>query len=199
MAVVLTVVVLTHSHTAVHMAMLKITEEMRAAARKLLSNPALKFDVPDRDLLTAISDGKRKLIKAHWWKKHFVVVDRIKLDKLQRMADPARNPMEHERATAGRKLDAFRAGRPPGMPPEPPPLPKVLFGASRSRGLPRNPCQAAACQHRVVVLTRSPSAQATAISTRVTAIGLDTCATTCADDGQSYVNSTSRREAAAAG
>jgi hypothetical protein len=49
------------------MAMLKITEEMREAARKLLRNPALKFDVPDRDLLTAISDGKRKLIRADWW------------------------------------------------------------------------------------------------------------------------------------
>ena len=103
--------------------MLKITEEMRAAARKLLGNRALKFDRPDRDLLTAIADGKRKLIEAHWWTEHFKVVDRIKLDKLQRMADPTRNPNEHERAVAGRKLDEFKRGRAPGMPPEPPPLP----------------------------------------------------------------------------
>jgi hypothetical protein len=93
------------------MAMLKITEEMREAARKLLRNPALKFDVPDRDLLTAISDGKRKLIRADWWTKHFVVVDRIKLDKLQRLADPTRNPSEHERAVASRKLDEFKPRR----------------------------------------------------------------------------------------
>jgi hypothetical protein len=121
--VVLTVVVLTHQRATVHMAMLKITEEMRAAARKLLRNSALKFDRPDRDLLTAIADGKRKLIRADWWTGHFKVVDRIKLDKLQRMADPARNPNEHERTAAGRKLDEFKARRPPGMPPEPPPLP----------------------------------------------------------------------------
>jgi hypothetical protein len=136
MAVVLTVVVLTHPHTAVHMAMLKITEEMRAAARKLLRDPALKFDRPDRDLLTAISDGKRKLIRAHWWTKHFRVVDRIKLDKLQRLADPARNPNEHERAVADRKLGEFKGRRPPGLPPEAPPLPKVLV---RRKPLKRRP------------------------------------------------------------
>jgi hypothetical protein len=90
-----------------------------------LRNPALKFDRPDRNLLTAISDGKRKLIRADWWTKHFKVVDRIKLDKLQRLADPARNPNEHERAVAGRKLDEFKAGRAPGMPPPPPPLPRT--------------------------------------------------------------------------
>jgi hypothetical protein len=103
--------------------LLKITEEMRAAARRLLRDPALKFDVSDRDLLATIANGKRKSIRAHWWVKHFKVVDRIKLDKLQRMADPARNPMEHERATAARKLDEFKGRRPPGMPPQPPPLP----------------------------------------------------------------------------
>jgi hypothetical protein len=122
------------------MAMLKITEEMRAAARKLLSNPALKLDRPDRDLLTAISDGKRKLIRAHWWTKHFKVVDRTKLDKLQRMADPARNPNEYERAVAGRKFDEFKASRPPGMPPEPPPFPKELVRRIKPRkGQPQTP------------------------------------------------------------
>jgi hypothetical protein len=107
--------------------MLKITEEMRAAAGRLLRDPALKFDRSDRDLLTAIADDKRKLIRADQWTKHFTVVDRIKLDKLQRLADPARNPNEHERAVAERKLGEFKARRPPGMPPEPPPLPRVLI------------------------------------------------------------------------
>jgi hypothetical protein len=103
--------------------MLKITEEMRAAAGKLLRDPALKFDRPDRELLTAIADGKRKLIRGDWWVNHFKVVDRTKLDKLQRMADPARNPMEHERETAARMLGEFKGRRAPGLGPEPPPLP----------------------------------------------------------------------------
>jgi hypothetical protein len=132
--VVLTGGVNAHTVAPIMSLLLKITDEMRAAARKLLRNPALKFDVPDRDLLTAIADGKRKLIRAHWWKKHFVVVDRIKLGKLQRLADPARNPNEYERAVAGRKLDAFRVGRPPGMPPEPPPFPKVFVRRKPYRG-----------------------------------------------------------------
>jgi hypothetical protein len=109
------------------MAMLKITEEMRAAAGKLLRNRALKFDRPDWDLLVAIAVGKRKLIRADQWTKHFTVVDQIKRDKLQRLADPARNPNEHERAVAERKLDEFKARRAPGMPPEPPPLPRTLI------------------------------------------------------------------------
>jgi hypothetical protein len=125
--VVLTVVVLTHQRRAtVHMAMLKITDEMRAAARKLLQAPALKFNVPDRNLLTAISDGKRKLINAHWWTKQFRVVGQKKLAKLQMLADPAHNPMEHERAVAARKIREFKDGRAPGLRPQPPPLPSRI-------------------------------------------------------------------------
>jgi|EndMetStandDraft_8_1072994.scaffolds.fasta_scaffold441329_1 hypothetical protein len=105
--------------------MLKITEEMREAAGKLLRNPALKANRPDRDLLAAMSEGKRKLIDAVWWKEIHGVVNQTKLDKLARMADPARNPNEHEREVAGHKLDEFRARRPPGLPPEPPPLPSL--------------------------------------------------------------------------
>jgi hypothetical protein len=71
-------VVLTHPHTVVHMEMLKITEEMRATARRLLRDPALKFGGFDRDLLTAIADGKRKLLRGRqvaWWVRPFKVVD----------------------------------------------------------------------------------------------------------------------------
>jgi hypothetical protein len=128
------VVVLTHQRATVHMAMLKITEEMRAAARALLGNRALKLGGYDRNLLTAISDGKRKLIGDDWWTKHFKVIGRIKLDKLQRLADSARNPNEHERAVAGHKLAAFKARRPPGVPPLPPPLPKTLVRRKPFKG-----------------------------------------------------------------
>ena len=104
--------------------MLKITDDMRAAARKLLGNPALKISPADRDRLTAIADGKRKLIRPHWWTQFFKTIDQQKLAKLQRLADPARNPNEHERTSAARKVEEFKASAPPGMPPQPPPLPK---------------------------------------------------------------------------
>ena len=64
--------------------MLKITEEMRAAAGRLLRDRTLKSHRSDRDLLVAISDGKRKLIRAEWWGKFFKTIDQQKLDKLQR-------------------------------------------------------------------------------------------------------------------
>jgi hypothetical protein len=118
------------------MMMLKITEEMRAAARRLLQTPALKISVPDRALLAAISEGKRKLIRGLWWKQVHGTVDQVKLAKLQRLADPARNPNEHERAVADRKLGEFKGRRPPGLPPEAPPLPKVLV---RRKPLKRRP------------------------------------------------------------
>jgi hypothetical protein len=46
-------------------------------------------------------------------------ITQAKLDKLQRLADPARNPNEHERAVASRKLAEFKArqsGRPSRKP-----------------------------------------------------------------------------------
>jgi hypothetical protein len=102
---------------------IKVTEEIREAARKALQNPGLKIDRSDRDRLTAVSEGKRKQIDALWWKEIHRVVGRSKLDKLAEMADPARNPNEHERAVAADKLKAFNGRRPPGLRPEPPPFP----------------------------------------------------------------------------
>jgi hypothetical protein len=105
--------------------MLKITEEMRESARKLLK-AAGKLDRPDRDLLTAIVGGKRKQIDGRWWKEiHHYVIDQPKLDKLSRLADPERNDNPHERDLARTKLAGFKAKRPPGLHPEPPPLPKT--------------------------------------------------------------------------
>lgn len=115
---------------------LKITDEMRAAARKLLRNRALKFSRPDHDLLTAIADGTRKQIRPQKWTKHFARVDQMKLDKLERMADPARNPMAHERAIAADMVVKFQAGRAPGLPPEPPPLPD-MSGPPPRKGKPQ--------------------------------------------------------------
>jgi hypothetical protein len=106
--------------------MLKITEDIRAAARRLLGNPEIKLDEDERVVLAAISEGKRKLIDGLWWQKVHNVVDRVKLDKLKAMADPAGNPNVHSREIASRKLAAFKARRPPGLRPEPPPLPRSL-------------------------------------------------------------------------
>src|SRR5262249_21010473 len=116
--------------------MLKITDEMREAACKLLQQPrptGRRLDGSDRAVLKAIAFGERKLIDGAWWKDVHNVVDRGKLDKLQAMADPARNPMEHERTVASRKLAEFKARRPPGLHPEPPPLPETLDEWDRDR------------------------------------------------------------------
>jgi hypothetical protein len=114
--------------------MLTITEEMRESARKLLTakvNPRDHYGYDtllhkhDRDLLTAIANGKRKLIDGQWWKEMHRVVAKDKLDKLSRLADPDRNDNPHERDLASAKLAEFKARRPPGMPPEGRPLPKT--------------------------------------------------------------------------
>jgi hypothetical protein len=118
--------------------MLKITDAMREAARKLSRDREVKLDGSDRALLRAVAEGKRKLIDGWWWSNVHKVVGRVKLDKLQAMADPARNPMEHERAVASRKLAGFKARRPPGLMPEPPPLPETLDEWDRDRWR-RNP------------------------------------------------------------
>jgi hypothetical protein len=103
--------------------MLKVTDEIREAARRLLTRH-LAGDV--RKLLEAIVDGKRKLIDENWWRKAHGDVDRAKLDKLAALADPTRNTNEHERQVASAKLAAAKVRRPPGMEPEPPPLPANL-------------------------------------------------------------------------
>jgi hypothetical protein len=116
--------------------MLKITEEMREAARQLLKNAA-KLDRSDRDLLEAIANGKRKLIDGRWWKEmHHYVVAQPKRAKLAAYADPARNDNVHERAVAAAMLAKFKARRPPGLPPEPPPLPKTLAEWEAKRRVP---------------------------------------------------------------
>jgi hypothetical protein len=68
----------------------------------------------DRNKLTDIAEGKRKQVDALWWDKLHAPVNRDKLDKLQRLADPARNPSEHERTVAARKFASFKARTAPG-------------------------------------------------------------------------------------
>jgi hypothetical protein len=167
--------------------MLKITEEMRAAARKLLRTPVpalrhemsddrVKLNISDRVLLTAISDGKRKLIQAHWWTKHFKKIDEIKLGKLQRLAG-AGNPNEHERALAARKVGEFKGARSPGMPPEPPPFPKELWRKPLKKELRR----------------KRGSAPPTQRSLPTPDGGVNKEATTSCSDGSGGVNESPRR------
>ena len=80
----------------------------------------------NRSRIKAIAEGKRKLIDGGWWREVYRDIDRAKLDKIAAMADPARNSSEHERQVATAKLAAVKARRPPGMRPEPPPLPENL-------------------------------------------------------------------------
>jgi len=119
--------------------MLKITEEMRESARKLLKTASSPQSRPwasihswgtslpqhEHKLLTAIANGERKQIDERWWKEIHHVVSKDKLYKLEQLADPERNDNPHERDLASAKLAEFKARRPPGMRPEPRPLPKT--------------------------------------------------------------------------
>jgi hypothetical protein len=105
------------------MARLKITAAMRVAASTLLRAGERRLNGADCARLTGIIGGKRKVIDAAWWAKIHRVVDQGKLDKLAALADPVRNPNEHERRTAGRKLAEFQGRTPPGSRPQAPPLP----------------------------------------------------------------------------
>jgi hypothetical protein len=106
--------------------MIKVTNKIREAAAKLLSQYRGEsgHDKTMRERLAAIADGKRKLIDAAWWRKAHGDIDRAKLDKIAALADPTRNTSEHERRVAANKLAAVEARRPPGIRPEPPPLPR---------------------------------------------------------------------------
>jgi hypothetical protein len=108
--------------------MLKITEDMRESARKLMTTAKArptKLNGADHDLLTKIANGTRKQVDARWWNEIHHVVAKGKLDKLEQLADPARNDNPHERALASDKLGQFKARRPPGARPEGRPLPKT--------------------------------------------------------------------------
>jgi len=107
-------------------AIIKITEAVRAAARRLLQDRGLTLDRSDRDRLAAIAGGKRKQLDALWWKKLHRVVDQNKLGKIAGLADLAGNPNAHERAVAAAKLKAFKGRVPPGLLREPPPLPSRI-------------------------------------------------------------------------
>jgi hypothetical protein len=109
--------------------MIKVTDEIREAARRLLLDP---HDRADKDLLEAIAAGQRKRINHAWWCKFYAALDRARLAKIAAMADPARNDKEHERAVAARKLATAKARRPPGIP-EPPPLPRSAAEWARER------------------------------------------------------------------
>jgi len=116
---------------------------VRAAARKLLQDRSLTLDKWDRNLLTAVVEGKRKQLDADWWRDKHKVVEQGKLDKLARMADPKLNPNAHERAVAADKLKAFKfRNRVPGLPPDAfrMPLPDfVMPNYGRSRPESRQP------------------------------------------------------------
>jgi hypothetical protein len=110
--------------------MIKVTDEIRVEARRLLAHDVAQYNRP---ILQSIADGKRKRIDADWWKKFYADFDQTKLAKIAAMTDPATNSNEPQRKVAETKLAEFKPRLAPGMPPPPPPLPTDAAGWTRKR------------------------------------------------------------------
>jgi hypothetical protein len=104
---------------------IKITEDVRKAAARLLQDRGLKLAMSNRVKLADIAEGRRKQIDSHWWRKIHGVVDQAKLDKLAALADPTRNSMAREREVAAAMLQKFKGRRPPGLAPQGRPYPTL--------------------------------------------------------------------------
>jgi hypothetical protein len=117
---------------SVAVSMIKVTDQIREAARRLLVSDMAHHN---RMALERVASGERKRIDAIWWRDIHGVVNRMKLDKIARLADPNRNSNENERAAAAGKLAELKKRRPPGLRPPPPPLPTLeeMIAARRGR------------------------------------------------------------------
>ena len=99
-----------------------VTDEIRAAAKEYLAAHKQTLPAPTRKKLQSIIDGERKVLDVAWWRKLFGgervarEADDQRLEKLQAMADPARNSNAHERAAAQSKIDGFKASKPKSAP-----------------------------------------------------------------------------------
>jgi hypothetical protein len=113
--------------------MMPVTHEILEAARALLvkrraeaeARAARQFwgaHIKDgvSSILEALVDGKYKTIDVEWWRNLFVepfeAANSAKLDAIAAMADPVRNPNEHERRVAERKLAEMTAKKSPSPP-----------------------------------------------------------------------------------
>ena len=83
-------------------------------------------------------------------------VDQAKLKKIAAKADPERNPNEHERAVASNMVATFKAHRPPGLPPEPPPLPTNSSGWIR-KGKTKKSDEASEFETKKLAIINAPS------------------------------------------
>jgi hypothetical protein len=84
-----------------------ITEAMRTVAKKISSRETLRS--ADMRRLQAIMSGKQKKVDAEWWRGIAGSETSARADQLAAMADPARNPNQHEREVAAAMLRKERA------------------------------------------------------------------------------------------
>jgi hypothetical protein len=101
----------------------------------------------DKAQLQKIVDGKLKSVDVVWWRSFHGKIDEERAAAIAAMADPTRNPNEHERKVAAVKLAALKA-KAPGLEayeaelaayeasikrvPAPPPSPSGSYGRSCS-------------------------------------------------------------------
>jgi hypothetical protein len=95
------------------MARVPVNDKMMERARELFKHGNLS--IGHRAKLRRIISGEVKSIGSEWWRQVNDAANRRKLEKISAMADPARNPSEHQRRVAEAMIAKLRAASPPGL------------------------------------------------------------------------------------
>jgi hypothetical protein len=94
------------------MARVPVNDKMLEKARELIKYSS---SINHRVKLHQIIKGEVKSIGSEWWRQVNDVANRRKLEKIRAMADPARNPSEHQRRVAEATIAKLEAASPPGL------------------------------------------------------------------------------------
>jgi hypothetical protein len=92
------------------MARVPVNDKMLQTAQELI-----KYSRSIEHRASRIINGEVKHIGSEWWRQVNDVANKRKLEKIRPMADPARNPNEHQRRVAAAKQEAILAAPTPGL------------------------------------------------------------------------------------
>jgi hypothetical protein len=94
------------------MARVPVNDKMLQTAQELIK---YSRSIDHRAKLRRIINGEVKHIGSEWWRQVNDAANKRKLEKIRPMADPARNPNEHQRRVALAKQEAILAAPTPGL------------------------------------------------------------------------------------